>query len=31
MDLTIALVNEISEKTGTNNDEIWNQIADYVR
>ena len=31
MDLTIALIKEIGEKTGTNEEDIWNQIADYVR
>ena len=31
MDLTVSLIQEISEKTGTNEDEIWNQITDYVR
>lgn len=31
MDLTIALIKEVSEKTGTNEEEIWNQVADYIR
>ena len=31
MDLTITLIKEISDKTGTNEEEIWDQIADFIR
>ena len=31
MDLTIALVKEINEKTGIGEDEIWNNACDYLR
>ena len=31
MDLAKDLIEEISEKTGTKKEDIWNEILDYLR